>query len=52
MLEQQIDMFMGMFVTSRNGEFAAVDPTLERLIGRPLIFVRELLSNEHSKGNK
>ena len=28
------EMLVGMFVASRNGEFAAVDPTLEKLLGR------------------
>ena len=34
---------LGMFIAARRTEFAAVDPTLERLIGRKPISVRELL---------
>lgn len=36
-------MFVGMFAASRQGEFARVDPTLARLIGRPPISVRDFL---------
>jgi NAD(P)H dehydrogenase (quinone) len=35
---------LGMFVASRRGEFAAVDPTLEKLVGRAPITVRALLA--------
>jgi NAD(P)H dehydrogenase (quinone) len=35
--ERQADMFLGLFLASRQGEFAAVDPTLDRLLGRPPI---------------
>jgi NAD(P)H dehydrogenase (quinone) len=38
------EMLLGMFRASRRGEFAATDPTLEKLIGRPPISVRSLLS--------
>jgi len=38
------DIVMGMFVASRNGEFAAVDPTLERRVGRRPISIREMLA--------
>ena len=34
---------MGLFAASRRGEFAAVDPTLARLIGRPPLTVRDVL---------
>jgi NAD(P)H dehydrogenase (quinone) len=34
--EHAADMLVGLFVASRRGEFAAVDPTLERRsAGRP-----------------
>lgn len=38
------DMLLGMFAASRAGEFAAVDPTLEQLLGRPPLTVREVLA--------
>lgn len=38
------DLLMGMFEASRDGEFAAVDPTLERLLGRPPIAMREVVA--------
>jgi len=34
----------GMFVAGRRGEFAVVDPTLEKLLGRPPLGVREVLA--------
>jgi len=37
------DLLVGLFRASRNGEFAAVDPTLERLLGRPLLTMRDAL---------
>jgi NAD(P)H dehydrogenase (quinone) len=37
-------MLLGLFVASRAGEFAAVDPTLEQLLGRPPLTVREVLA--------
>ena len=37
------DMLLGLFVASRQGEFAAVDPALERLLGRPPLTVRDVL---------
>lgn len=40
----QADMLVGLFVASRRGEFAAVDPTLERLLGRPPRTLREVLA--------
>lgn len=36
------EMFVGLFAASRNGEFAAVDPTLERLLGRPPMSMRDV----------
>jgi uncharacterized protein YbjT (DUF2867 family) len=39
----RIDIAMGLFAASRDGEFAAVDPTLARLIGRPPIALREVV---------
>ena len=42
--ERVQDIVVSMFVASRNAEFATVDPTLERLIGRKPISVREMLA--------
>ena len=41
--EPAADMLVGLFAASRRGEFAAVDPTLGRLIGRPPLTVRDVL---------
>ena len=38
------DLLVGLFVASRRGEFAAVDPTLSRLLGRPPRSIREILA--------
>ena len=46
--EMWADLFLGMFKASRRGEFAAVDPTLERLLGRPPITLREFLADRVS----
>ncbi|WP_245633893.1 NAD(P)H-binding protein [Amycolatopsis jejuensis] len=41
--EEQIAMGLGMFAASRAGEFSAIDPTLEKLLGRrPRTFREEL----------
>jgi NAD(P)H dehydrogenase (quinone) len=37
------DMLVGLFAASRQGDFAHVDPTLARLIGRPPVPVRDVL---------
>jgi NAD(P)H dehydrogenase (quinone) len=42
-------MFLALFAGSRRGEFAAVDPTLERLLGRPPLSVRDVLAAHVSK---
>ncbi len=42
--EANATMLLGVFQASRRGEFAAVDPTLERLIGRKPISFREVLA--------
>ncbi len=41
--EAQARMLLGMFLASRNGEFAVTDPTLERLLGRPPHALRSIL---------
>ena len=35
---------MGVYAAGRNGEFTAVDPTLERLLGRPPTSMRDFLA--------
>ena len=42
--EARADMLVGLFVASRRGEFAAVDPALERLLGRPPRSIRDVLA--------
>lgn len=42
--EPQADMFPGLFLASRQGEFAAVDPCLGHLLGRPPTSVRDVLT--------
>jgi len=42
--EPVADMLVGMFAASRQGEFARVDPALARLLGRPPVPVREVLT--------
>lgn len=42
--ELRAQMLAGLFAASRKGEFAAVAPTLERLLGRPPISMRDVLS--------
>lgn len=41
--ETVADMLMGLFLASRQGEFAQVDPALARLIGRPPTTLRDTL---------
>jgi len=39
-------MLLGLFAASRAGEFAAVDPTLGELLGRPPLTVRDVLAKD------
>ncbi len=41
--EPVANMYLGYFVASRQGEFAAVDPTLARLIGRSPMTLRDVV---------
>ncbi len=41
--EPMVNMYLGYFVASRQGEFATVDPTLARLIGRPPMTLRDVV---------
>ena len=45
-------MLVGLSPASRKGEFAAVDPTLERLLGRSPISMRDVLSARISSEQK
>ena len=40
------DMVLGFYIASRNGEFATVDPTLERLLGRRPTRMRDLIAEK------
>lgn len=40
-----VNVTLGMYRAARAGEFATVDPTLERLIGRPALTMRELMAS-------
>ena len=44
------DMLVNLFVASRQGEFATVDPTLGRLLGRPPTSARDVLAESLSGG--
>lgn len=41
---QVAEISLGFFVASRRGEFAAVDPTLEALVGRPPVRMKDFLA--------
>jgi uncharacterized protein YbjT (DUF2867 family) len=42
--ESAADMALGLYIASRNGEFTLVDPTLEQLLGRRPIGMRDLIA--------
>jgi NAD(P)H dehydrogenase (quinone) len=42
--EANATMLLGMFAASRQGEFAAVDPALENLLGRKPTTFRDVLA--------
>jgi uncharacterized protein YbjT (DUF2867 family) len=44
--ERAVDIVLGLYVASRHGEFAAVDPTLQELLGRRPIRMREVLAEK------
>jgi len=44
--EPVAELLLGMFAASRVGEFAAVDPTLGELLGRPPLTVRDVLAKD------
>ena len=43
--QAQAHMLLGMFLASRREEFAVVDPTLEKLLGRPPQSIRSVLDS-------
>ena len=46
--EWRVELLVGLFAASRRGEFAAVDASLESLLGRPPMSMRDVLA-EHLK---
>ena len=48
---ERADLLVGLFAASRRGDFAAVDPTLERLLGRPPVAMRDVLAEQMSVRN-
>ncbi len=48
--EPLVNELLGFFLASRHGELAAVDPTLERLLGRPALSMRSFLSTVLAEG--
>lgn len=42
--EHRADLLMGLFAAARKGEFAPIDPALERLLQRPPTLMRDVLS--------
>ncbi|MFD7160749.1 SDR family oxidoreductase [Kribbella sp. NPDC059898] len=46
MPEFLIDLTLGIFQAARRGEFAVVDPTLPKILGRPATTIREVLAAE------
>lgn len=45
-LDRAAGMVLGLYVASRKGEFASVDPTLERLLGRRPIGMRDMIAEK------
>ena len=45
---KRVEIAMGFYAASRNGEFAATDPTLARLLGRAPISMRDFLTERLS----
>lgn len=42
--EGAVRMALGLYLASRSGEFATIDPTLEQMLGRPAIRMRALMA--------
>ncbi len=41
--DRVVTMMLGLYIASRNGEFASVNPTLERILGRPPVAMHQVL---------
>lgn len=52
MPEDRAEMLLGVFRASRRGEFATVDPALEKLLGRPPMSARDFLAAHLPIGQK
>ena len=50
--ESIISMVLGLHIGARNGEWSTVDPTLQRVLGRPLITMREQFEQALLRGPK
>jgi len=46
-----VEMIVGLFIAARNGEFAKIDPTLENLLGRKPITMKELIAKHLKSRN-
>lgn len=44
--DRAVSTALGLYIASRNGEFATVDATLERLLGRPPVSMRDLIAKK------
>ncbi len=44
--ESAAKIALGLYLAARNGEFATVDPTLEQILGRSAITMRDLISEK------
>jgi NAD(P)H dehydrogenase (quinone) len=47
--EPRADLLVGLFAASRRGEFSAVDPTLEGILGRPPVSMHDVLRTSLSR---
>ena len=47
--ETVIKMVLGLYLGARNNEWSTVDPTLQKLLGRPLLTMREQLEHQAGK---
>ena len=45
MPERAVDVTLGLYIASRQNEFASVDPTLEELLGRPPAKMRDAIAS-------
>lgn len=41
-----VEIALGLYLASRNGEFAAIDPALEQMLGRPAVRMRALMAGK------